>query len=196
MHSLFVDSTSGLVIGLLDSSYNWVEYLSLDEKKPSEIIHNEIFNLVTKHKLTLLEMQCFVSSGPGSYTGMRLSEGLAQIFELYKMTVYSFYHFDVPRLSGVPRGFWTTNAFKGQAFIYNWSAEEDEKHLINKDSFLIEDERLGYTLDNDDPLFTNLISTKKLIQTDAHLFFPKVKLQKMRVAPYYFRSLDEEFNKC
>lgn len=196
MHSLFVDSTSGLVVGLLDSNYNWVEYMSLDEKKPSEIIHNEIFNLVKRHKLTLLEMQCFVSSGPGSYTGMRLSEGLAQIFELYKMPVYSFYHFDVPRLSGVPRGFWATNAFKGQAFIYNWNAHEVEKLLVNKDSFVIEDQILGYTLDKDDPLFANLVSTKQLIQTDAKLIFPKVKSQKMRMAPYYFRSLDEEFNKC
>lgn len=196
MHSLFVDSTSGLVIGLLDPSYVWVEYLSLDEKKPSEIIHYEIFNLLARYKLNLTEMQCFVSSGPGSYTGMRLSEGLAQIFELYKIPVYSFYHFDVPRLSGVSRGFWVTNAFKGQIFIYNWNGDEVEKHLVNKDAFKIEDEKFGYTLDTIDPFFTNLISTKNLIQTVAPTLFTKVKDQKLRTTPYYFRSLDEEFHKC
>ena len=193
MYSLFVDSTSGLVIGLLDSNYSWVEYMSLDEKKPSEIIHHEIFNLLTKHKLKLADMQCFVSSGPGSYTGMRLSEGLAQIFELNQMAVYSFYHFDVPRLSGVARGFWATNAFKGQVFIFNWNGDEVEKHLVSKDAFQIEDNQLGYTLDTTDPLFANLVSTKNLIKTEAPLIFAKVKALKIRMAPYYFRSLDEEF---
>lgn len=193
MHSLFVDSTSGLVVGLLDSRFSWVEYLSLDEKKPSEIIHHEIFNLLTKYNLNLREMQCFISSGPGSYTGMRLSEGLAQVFELSKIPVYSFYHFDVPRLTGVERGFWSTNAFKGQVFIYNWNGSETEKHLVNKDAFVIEDEKLGYTLDTTDPIFANLIPTKNLIQTEAPVLFAKIKEQNLRVAPYYFRSLDEEF---
>lgn len=193
MHSLFVDSTSGLVIGLLDPDYSWVEYMSLDEKKPSEIIHHAIFNLLTKYKLNLAEMQCFVSSGPGSYTGMRLSEGLAQVFELNKMPVYSFYHFDVPRLSGVPKGFWATNAFKGQVFIYNWNGEEVESHLVNKNDFIIEDEKMGYTLDTTDVLFANLISTKNLIKNEAGTIFKKVAAQKIRMAPYYFRSLDEEF---
>ncbi|MDD4973364.1 MAG: hypothetical protein PHY93_03390 [Bacteriovorax sp.] len=194
MHSLFVDSTSGLVIGLLDSNYSWVEYMSLDEKKPSEIIHFEIFNLLKKYSLNLADMQCFVSNGPGSYTGMRLSEGLAQVFELVHMPVYSFYHFDVPRLSGVPRGFWATNAFKGQVFVYNWNGDEVEKHLLNKDAFFIEEEKLGFTLDTSDPIFSNLVSTKSLIKNKAPEIFSKVEALKLRKAPYYFRSLDEEFH--
>lgn len=193
MHSLFVDSTSGLVIGLLDSNFEWVEYMSLDEKKPSEIIHHEIYNILKKHHLNLNEIRCFVSSGPGSYTGMRLSEGLAQVFELNKMPVYSFYHFDVPKLSGVQKGFWATNAFKGQVFIYNWDGESAEKQLVNKDDFQIEDQNLGFTLDTNDQLFVNLISTKELIKTNAPRLFKNVEQQKLRMAPYYFRSLDEEF---
>lgn len=193
MHSLFVDSTSGLIIGLLDSNYSWVEYLSLDEKKPSEIIHFEIYNLLKKYNLNLADMQCFVSSGPGSYTGMRLSEGLAQVFELNKMPVYSFYHFDIPRLSGVPKGFWVTNAFKGQVFIFNWNGDSFEKHLVNKDAFAIEDTALGFTLETTDPLFADLVSTKNLIKTEAAKIFSVVKEKQLRVEPYYFRSLDEEF---
>jgi tRNA threonylcarbamoyladenosine biosynthesis protein TsaB len=194
VHSLFIDSTSGLVIGLLDSDYSWLEYLSLDEKRPSEIIHYEIFNLLTKYNLNLSDMQCFISSGPGSYTGMRLSEGLAQVFELYKIPVYSFFHFDIPRFSGIPKGFWVTNAFKGQVFIYNWHENFIEKNLINKNSYQIENETLGYTLDNLDPLFTNLSSTKKLIKENAPAIFKELKSLNSRVAPYYFRSLEEEFH--
>lgn len=193
MHSLFVDSTSGLVIGLLDSNYSWVEYMSLDEKKPSEIIHFEIFNLLKKYNLKLTEMQCFVSSGPGSYTGMRLSEGLAQVFELSHMTVYSFYHFDVPRFCGVPKGFWASNAFKGQIFVYNWNGDEVEKHLVNKEVFVIGDETLGFTLETLDPIFSNLVSTKDLIKNKAPEIFSKISARKLREAPYYFRSIDEEF---
>lgn len=193
MHSLFVDSTSGLIIGLLDAHFNWVEYIGLDEKKPSEIIHHEIFNLLIRHQLKLEEMQCFISSGPGSYTGMRLSEGLAQVFELSKIPVYSFYHFDVPRLSGIEKGFWATNAFKGQVFIYDWNGEVTEKHLVNKADFQIENEKSGFTLDTIDPLFANLISTKNLIKTRAPAIFKTVRQQELRMAPYYFRSLDEEF---
>jgi tRNA threonylcarbamoyladenosine biosynthesis protein TsaB len=193
VHSLFVDSTSGLTIGLLDSNYSWVEYMSLDEKKPSEIIHFEIFNLLKKHNLKLANMQCFVSSGPGSYTGMRLSEGLAQVFELNHMPVYSFYHFDIPRFSGITEGFWITNAFKGQLFVYQWKGDQVEKQLINKDAFVIENQKMGFTLDLNDPLFLNLVSTKNLLKDKASEIFSKISSQKLREAPYYFRPLDEEF---
>ena len=58
MHYLFLDSTLGLTVGLLDSSFAWVELKNLESKKPSEIIHAEIFNLLKKFidtKVILLE---------------------------------------------------------------------------------------------------------------------------------------------
>lgn len=193
MHSLYVDSTSGLVIGLLDSTFSWVEYIELSESKPSEIIHHEVFNLLKRHNLNLKDTRCFVSSGPGSYTGMRLSEGLAQIFELGNMKVYSFYHFDVPKFVGFPEGFWVTNAFKGEVFVYTWKGESVEKQLVSKESFSIEEKELGFTLDSTDSLFIDLLTTKKLIKEKASILFSKVLKEELRVAPYYFRSLDEEF---
>jgi tRNA threonylcarbamoyladenosine biosynthesis protein TsaB len=193
VHSLFIDSTSGLIIGLLDSKFNWIEYNSLDEKKPSEIIHFEIFNLLKKYNLELQTMCLFISSGPGSYTGMRLSEGLAQVFELSQMPVYSFYHFDVPRLAGVAKGFWASNAFKGQVFIYNWDENKIEKHLVGKDFFDIENKQWGYTLDEGDLMFSELKKTKDLIKNSSSTIFSKIYDEKLRVPPYYFRSLEEEF---
>ncbi len=193
MHSLFLDSTSGLVVGLLDSKFNWVEYKSLDEKKPSEIIHFEIFNLLKKHNLDLKDMRTFISSGPGSYTGMRLSEGFVQVFELNHMPVYSFYHFDVPRLSGVVKGYWATNAFKGEVFVYNWNGEEIKKELLLKDVFSQAGRNNGFTLDDTDPIFSGLTSTKKFIKNESAKLFANVLEKKLRVPPYYFRSLEEEF---
>lgn len=193
MHSIFIDSTSGLDIGLLDSKFKWVEYHSLDEKKPSEIIHTEIFHLVQKHNLELKSMRLFVTSGPGSYTGMRLSEGVAQIFEMSDLPVFSFYHFEVPRLIGAKAGFWTTNAFKGQVFIFSWNGDQSEKSLVNKVDFAIADAGLGYTLDKTDALFEGLSTTKELIHKEGSKLFSKVLELQMRVPPYYFRTLEEEF---
>jgi tRNA threonylcarbamoyladenosine biosynthesis protein TsaB len=194
VHSLYIDSTSKLVIGLLDSNYSWLEYLNFDEKKPSEIIHFEIFNLMKKYNLNFTNIQCFILNGPGSYTGMRLGEGVAQIFELNHMPIFSFYHFEVPAFCGITKGFWVTNAFKGQVFIYNWDGDQTEKHLLDKNAFTIEDEKLGFTLDVTDSIFKNLKSTQKLIIDRAPEIFAKVSDQKLRRGPYYFRSLDEEFS--
>jgi tRNA threonylcarbamoyladenosine biosynthesis protein TsaB len=193
VHSLFIDSTSGLEIGLLDSSFNWIEYHSYNEKKPSEVIHSEVYSLVKKYNLELSSMRLFVTSGPGSYTGMRLSEGLAQIFEMSGLSVFSFFHFEVPFLCGIKNGFWATNAFKGQVFIYSWNGEENEKTLVDKKDFVIDSAKLGYTLDKTDVLFEGLSATKELIHNESHKLFSKVLELQLRVPPFYFRTLEEEF---
>lgn len=193
MHSLYVDSTSGLVIGLLDSEFNWVEYLDTQEKKPSEVIHVEIFNLVKKYNLDLKNMNFFFSAGPGSYTGMRLGEGIAQVLAWDSLKVFSFHHFDVPMMIGIEKGFWVTNAFKGQVFIYNWDGKKTQKELVNSADFKIVDLDLGYTLSSEVKDFGHLKTTRDLIKTQSQKIFSKVYKEKIREAPYYFRTLEEEF---
>lgn len=195
MHFLYVDSTSGLVIGLLDSNYKWIEYLNFDEKKPSEIIHIEIFNLLKRHQLDLADLKFFFSSGPGSYTGMRLGEGFAQMLAWDKREVFSFYHFKIPQMCGVEKGFWATNAFKGQVFLYQWKdlLDEGTKELIDNSQFSIVDKKQGYTLINDKDEFKELQSTKDYIYNFPEKVFQNIYLKKIREAPYYFRTLDEEF---
>jgi tRNA threonylcarbamoyladenosine biosynthesis protein TsaB len=195
MHSLYVDSTSGLVMGLLDSEFNWVEYHDTAEKKPSEVIHIEIYNIISRHNLNLKDMNFFFSAGPGSYTGMRLGEGIAQVLEWNMKSVFSFHHFDVPKFAGIKNGFWVTNAFKGQVFIYTWDVEKNiaDKQLINSADFSIVDPELGYTLSNEVKEFSALKTTKDLIKNSSREVFSKVFKDKIREAPYYFRTLDEEF---
>ena len=195
MHSLYVDSTSGLVIGLLDSNFNWIEYIDTLEKKPSEVIHVEIYNLMKRHNLNLGTMNFFFSAGPGSYTGMRLGEGIAQVLAWDSKNVFSFHHFDVPGLIGVEKGFWVTNAFKGQVFIYNWDLKKKtaEKELVDSADFKIVDADLGYTMSSDIKDFNHLKKTKDLVKNSSVLIFAKVYQDKMRQPPYYFRTLEEEF---
>ncbi len=195
MHSLYVDSTSGLVVGLLDSSLKWIEYKDSDEKKPSEVIHIEIHNLLKKYQLDLKDVNFIFSSGPGSYTGMRLGEGIAQVLSWDSLNVFSFHHFDVPRFVGVEKGFWVTNAFKQQVFLFNWDTFQKitDKELINTSDFKILDNQSGYTLSNKDSEFSNLISTKDLIKDEPFKVFNHVILNKLREPPFYFRTLEEEF---
>jgi tRNA threonylcarbamoyladenosine biosynthesis protein TsaB len=195
MHSLYVDSSSGLVIGLLDSEFKWVEYSDTQEKKPSEAIHIEIYNLVKKYHLDLKQMNFFFSAGPGSYTGMRLGEGIAQILAWDEKAVFSFHHFDVPAMMGMQKGFWVSNAFKGQVFIHTWDLQKNtaEKELIDAKNFTIENPELGFTLSSDVKEFSHLKTTKDLIKNSPSVIFSKAYKEKMREAPYYFRTLEEEF---
>jgi len=196
MHYIYVDVTSGLILGLLDASFNWVVYKESNEKKPSEVIHREIHELISTNKVDKNNLEYFFSSGPGSYTGMRLGEGIAQILEWNKATVYSFHQFEVPQLMGIQKGFWMTNAFKGQLFIYSWDSEKSTIELINTTDVSVTNENLGYTLSQDNELFKNLITSKSMIAKEPAKFFKKIKELKMRKQPYYFRTLEEEFKQC
>ena len=126
---------------------------------------------------------------------MRLGEGIAQVLAWDSRSVFSFHHFDVPRMMGIEKGYWVTNAFKGQIFIYNWDASQNisEKELVNTGDFKIIEPELGFTLSRDIEGFSNLKTTKDLIKNSSSTIFKKVIDQKLREPPYYFRSLDEEF---
>lgn len=193
MYFLYVDVTSGLIIGLLDSGFNWIEYKDINEKKPSEIIHLEIFEMLKRHKIDKTRLEYFFSSGPGSYTGMRLGEGMAQMLEWGKEKVYSFYQFEVPSLMGIDKGYWIANAFKGQVFIYTWQDGHSSIDLVKTADFSIIETDNGFTLSNESALFAKLTTSKELIHKNPEVFFKMIHDMKMRKAPYYFRTLEEEF---
>ncbi len=198
MHSLYVDSTSGLTVGLLNQAYEWLSYLEIDHKKPSEVIHLEILNLLEANNVELKNCKFFFNSGPGSYTGMRLGEGLAQVFEWDNLPVFSFHHFEVPRLLEISKGYWVTSAFKGQIFLYEWDLSSDTslQSLIDQSQFSIQDPKLGYTLSQNEELYKELKSTKELIHLEAKKLFTKIESLKLRVPPFYFRTIDEEFKRA
>ena len=138
-------------------------------------------------------------AGPGSYTGIRLSEGMLQIFEWQKFSVYSFYHFDVPRMLGEVSGCWFSTAFKGEIFIHRWNDKNSTSKLVKSKDFmpLIETEELQ------GPFFTHFIKedcfkievmqTTDMIKHNSHDLFSKIIGDQLRCSPYYFRRLEEEF---
>lgn len=178
MYSLFLDTTAGLTVGLLDDSFAWVAYEASNEKRPSEHIHEKIFFMLSKFNLQLNQLRVITIAGPGSYTGMRLSEGFSDVVNWSGVKILSFYHFEVPLLTGVPAGRWMTNAFKNQVFSYQWDANGNFTELLSEcvdaNAFTIE-------------------MTRELIYAHPILIFSKVVQLNEKKESYYFRTLEEEF---
>lgn len=190
MAYLFLDSTNGLVIGLLDEHFHWLSYKAVDEKKPSEIVHYQINKLLEEFKISILDLSLITAAGPGSYTGMRLSEGISNILALCKVKTFSFYHFEVPMMIGKKSGRFVTNAFKNQYFIYEWQDEKNHQYLVNANDMNFSKEVYSNLSDVN---FTNLISTSALIHENEAFLFEKIITRGTCASSFYFRSLDDEF---
>jgi tRNA threonylcarbamoyladenosine biosynthesis protein TsaB len=198
---LYLDTTDHLIVGLLDKSYKWIGYIEDETKKSSSIIHKLIHELLKDSNLETENIAgIFQSAGPGSYTGMRISEGISQIMEWQSVDVFSFYHFEVPSLLGIDKGIWIANGFKGEIFLYSFNGELNSKRLLCAEEFnnLIKEDNLK-------EVYTNFISedfkidkikmiaTGNLLKENSEQFFKTVKKREIRLGPYYYRSESKEF---
>ena len=134
MYYLFLDTTSKLKIGLLSKELKWIELLNIEEKKPSEVIHGHLFHLLKKNNLDLKQcLKIITCAGPGSYTGMRLSEGIVQVLELAGLETCTFFHFNMPRHQGLQKFIWIATAFKGEFFFHVADGDTHTQFLVSKD---------------------------------------------------------------
>ena len=199
MSYLFIDTSDHLVLGLLDSDYKWIEFLETNDKKSSASIHAKIYNLLEKNGLKIKDVKAlFQIAGPGSYTGMRISEGISQVLEWQKMPIYSFYHFVIPSLLGESKGAWISKAFKGEIFVYEWRDKEiktslhAESELPNIQNRLKEE--LGEFWTHYNESFPEIPkSTGELLKLNSDKLFSYVATSQLREKPFYYRSLEKEF---
>jgi tRNA threonylcarbamoyladenosine biosynthesis protein TsaB len=190
MFYLLLDTTNGLTIGLLNNKLEWINYYAFEEKKPSEVIHFKINEILELNNVNLKDITLITVAGPGSYTGMRLSEGISNIFMVCGIKTMSFFHFEVPLLLGVNEGCFVTNAFKGQYFNYSWKNNKVERNLVNNTEMNFS--KKVYTNIHDNK-FIDSISTSKLILENNEILFKKVIERGTCEKSFYFRALDEEF---
>lgn len=197
MAYLFVDTSHLLHYGILDEKFNWIANEVVDTKKTSEILHEKIRAMLVENKLEISDLTALITiAGPGSYTGMRVGEGLAQIFELDGIDVFSFYSSDIPMILGDNEAHWAFPAFKKEYYIRT----SDKEVLVSEGEFK---SSYAEAVDNSH-LYTHgvneisdicLKNTRDLLIESPTLIFEAVVSGRYRKKPYYFRPLDVEFKK-
>ncbi|MBT7609037.1 MAG: hypothetical protein HN576_04735 [Bacteriovoracaceae bacterium] len=199
MKSLFLDTSEKLVLGILDDNFDWIDYLDTNEKKGSGVLHGILFELLKSNNINIKDISnVFTMAGPGSYTGMRLGEGLAQALELFNIKIYSIYHFDIPKILNVTEGQWFSRAFKGEVFVYSWNGENENYSLLKEEAFreqllIYQSEgKQSYTHAKDD-LFINCEQTTNLIKKNPSHIFKHLYNNNIRKELYYYRPLELEF---
>jgi tRNA threonylcarbamoyladenosine biosynthesis protein TsaB len=193
---LFLDTSLYLALGIFDLSGNkWLEYSVIEQEKNATLLHKLVYSLLTKHDLSIDEISKFIfCSGPGSYTGMRLSEGFAQILEWQNKSVSSFYHFEVPSLLGDLNYYWYCNAFKNEYFCYVKSTDQ---------TFLFKQSDLNKFLSDNQLIKSNAFThylaeapvelTSNLIRENFGILVDKIEALELRQNVYYFRRAETEF---
>lgn len=193
---LFIDTTKAITVGILDLDFKWLSYEYFPDAKGSALIHKIIYDQYKENNLNLLETKALIQvAGPGSYTGMRVSEGISQIFDWQDFQTFSFYHYEVPSILGVKSGVWLANAFKGEFFTYSWNEKSASSQLIKKENFSYDKETKYYSSFDFEESGTTLDLTSELIKNMSATLFNAVVSENMKKPLYYYRTLEEEYTR-
>lgn len=192
---LFIDTTEKITLGLIDKNFNWIEYISEDLKSISSLIHKYIFDLLKSHSTDINEISGLIyCAGPGSYTGMRVSEGLASILNWQGLKTYTFFHYEVPKLCNIDKGYWISKAFKKELFQYEWNGTKSSYKLIKEDSFLSPSDGELFCKNS---LFaaSDFKYTDQLLEKFPEKIFKKVIERNNVDEIFYYRALEAEFSR-
>lgn len=199
MTTLFIDTTYDISIGVLGQNDLWLDFQIFKGQKVSNVLQKEIYNILKKHDLKLNTFTNVISvAGPGFYTGLRLSEGFADVLKLSGIQHFSFLSYHIPRLVGIEEGAWITKAYRGEYLIHKWgldkssdiliSEHELNSHLSNLKNIFIHSESAV-----DDKIMNsiqNYQTTQNLIQKYPENIFKHLNYQ---TSSYYFRAPEDEF---
>jgi len=201
MSYLFLDSVSNLKYGLIDNQFKWIEFVETNEIKSSAVIHKLIYELAQKYHIDLKKLTGIIKvSGPGSYTGMRVAEGVSNIFEWQGVSTFAFYLYEIPELTGVSQGHWLSNAFKGETFIYSWDKNKSDKKLSSKDldQLFSSLSKQGPSIFSTEATFLEMgaIDCYGALRNQEKELFQAVVHRGEDAPPFYYRSLEAEFKQA
>lgn len=191
--SIFCDSSNGLKLGILDSSFNWIEYQELNIARSSTLLFKELHRMLEENKVELTDLErIYLMMGPGSYTGIRLLQGMKDLYSTWGLDVYGFYSFEIPKLSRINKGQFLMSAYKGEYYSYEWNSEDESQTLLNEVPQNLENGSIFSILDKVSHLETK--SVYELLKSDSRKIFSQVNDKKLKRNAFYFRPLEKEFN--
>lgn len=204
MASLFIDSTYDVTLGILDESQGWIQFEKFTNQKASAIIQTETHNLLVKAGLKIADIDSVITvAGPGFYTGLRLSEGFADVFIFNGKKHFSFMTYDIPKMIGVRSGVWMTKAYRGEYFFHLWDESSSRNELVSAkelEEFMKDVDKSQIYIHSDsaiDELSRGLILNPKmtvdLLKTHAPEIFSHIIKSALKVDSYYFRAPEDEF---
>lgn len=125
---LFLDTSAYIQIGLLSEDLTWMHHEVIQNRKGSQLIHKVIYDCLQDFNIGFKDIEAIIlGNGPGSYTGIRIGEGVSQILALEGIKILSFYHYEIPRFCGVDSYKFFERAFKGEVFEYLWKDGIEEE---------------------------------------------------------------------
>lgn len=194
MAGLYLDTSERLAWGILDERLEWILYDEYPVRQAASTIHQIIANGLREKNISIeMVKEIFVLGGPGSYTGIRIAEGIAQVFEWQGVKTYSFYANEIPFLCGVKSGYWIGEAFKGDIFEHHWQEREWRQRLIRKADYELPKECAEIYSHYSQEMGEQIKLSASLIQNECKQIFTKVRDQNLRREPFYYRTVDEEF---
>ena len=193
---LFLDSSLFIQVGILNEDLKWLHHEVVNNRKGSQVLHSIIYSSLEENNLKVKDLKgLFLANGPGSYTGIRVAEGIGQILELEDLPVYSFYHFEVPSFCDVEKYNFFAEAFKGEVFQYQFEKGEESFKLIKEKDFNLLDLSEDHQYHLEGELFgRELDRLYDLFSAHSVDIFTKAKVRAKHLPPYYFRPEDKEFN--
>lgn len=204
MASLFIDSTYDITLGILDDDLGWLKFDKFFGQKASAIIQSETYNLLESANLKTSDISSLISiAGPGFYTGLRLSEGFADVLIFSGIKHYSFLSYSIPALSGVTSGVWMTKAYRGEYFFHFWDQDSSRNELVaakDLEKFMKSVDKSHFYIHSDSSiddhsrnLLGNYFTTHDLLKKHSQKILSSIVKNQFKVDSFYFRAPEDEF---
>ncbi len=190
-----LNSSNYLIIDTSEACKVWFFFKGELEKtlnlkeRPSVVLFESIHQILDEYSLDIREIERFYfCKGPGSYTGLRISEGLEQYLRMNKINCSGFYSFEILNLFD-SNYCYLSNAFKNEYF-FAWK-DKDIKYKKIKKEFL--EQEIGEL----EVISSNCLEKTydKFINDKIVDFLNYLKNENKVKEVFYYRSLDEEYKR-